>query len=126
MIYRRDNTGGFVFLKKLSPLDSTYIDSNLCPGRYTYYVQANDTNGTYFSISDTASNEPDYLYQPLPLVLFKATVVNNQAISINWDSTVQPNYKYYIIDRYSPLDTWIYNYYYINTKQLSFIDKGKC
>ena len=109
-VYRRDNKGPFVFLATLGPLDSIYPDTNLCPGRYTYYVIANDLNGKYFSESDTASNEPDYLYQSTPLVLRKATVVNNQEIFITWSPTIQPNYKYYIIDRFSTSDGLLYNY----------------
>ena len=121
-LYRRNIKGSFIFLKTLSSLDSTYIDSNLCPGRYTYYVQANDTNGKYVSTSDTASNEPDYLYQSTPLVLRKATVVNNQEIFMNWNPTVQPNYKYYIIDKYSVLNGLLYNY--ATTTGLSFLDNA--
>ena len=103
-------------------LDSLYLDSNLCPGLYTYYVKAIDQNGIYYSISDTASNEPDYLYQSTPLVLVKATVVNNNNVFIDWGPTVQLNFKYYSIDRYSIFDGWLYNY--TTTTGLSFLDNG--
>jgi len=121
-VYRKNSSGKFVLLATVGVLDSLYLDSNLCPGLYTYYVQAVDQNGIFYSVSDTASDEPDYLYQSTPLVLTKATVVNNSNVSINWSPTVQPNYKYYIVDRYSIDDGWLYNY--ATGTGLSFLDNG--
>jgi len=109
-IYRKNSSGKFVLLMTVGSIDSTYIDSNLCPGLYTYYVEAVDQNGKFYSVSDTASNQPDFLYQSNPLVLLKATVANNNSVYINWDPTVQLNFKSYSIDRYSILDGWILNY----------------
>jgi len=121
-VYRKNSAGKFVLIATVTNIDSTYIDSNLCPGFYTYYVEAIDQNGKYYSISDTASNEPDFLYQSTPLVLIKATVVNNSKTFINWAPTVQLNFKTYTIDRYSAFDGWLINY--MATTGLSFTDNG--
>jgi len=121
-IYKKNSTGKFVLMATVGANDSTYLDSNLCPGLYSYYVRAVDKNGEYYSISDTASNKPDFLYQSNPIVLRKATVVNDNSVFVNWDPTVQLNFKSYLIDRYSIPEGWLLNY--ANTAGLSFDDNG--
>ena len=121
-VYRKNSVGKFVLLATVGAIDSTYLDSNLCPGLYTYYIKAIDQNGKYYSTSDTASNKPDYLYQSTPLTLVKATVVNDNSVFINWDPTVQLNFKTYSIDRYSIFDGWQLNYF--TTTGLFFTDNS--
>jgi len=118
----RMNKGKFVQIGISGPLDSTYLDTNLCPGRNIYYVNAVNSNGLYFSASDTSSNIPDYQYQSTPLVLAKATVLNNKFIYLNWNLSLQPNFKFYSIDRYSKNTGWIMNF--ANTVKSFLIDSS--
>jgi len=119
-IYRRTGKNQFKLYSTVSNLDSTFIDSMLCPDVYTYYVSAIYPNRKYISNSNIALDTPDYIYPTTPVLLRKATVINNKEVEVNWDPAEPVNFKYYQMDRIEGLQSWQNNY--ATTTGLSYID----
>jgi len=110
-VYRKSGTGAFSKQISLNGQDTQYVDTALCPGIYSYYINALYQGGKYISSSNMVSDSPDYIYQQTPVLLRKATVINNDHVYINWDPLEQANFSYYTIDRYDgSAGGWQYNY----------------
>jgi gliding motility-associated-like protein len=109
-VYRLNREKQFQLLATVKPTDSIYIDTALCPGIYTYYVAAIYPGRKYISRSNIAADSPAYVYPTIPVIMRKATVINNKSIQVNWDSVVQPNLNFYSIDRNAHGEGWQHSY----------------
>ena len=89
-IYRLDNvSGNFVTLDSVPGTITTYIDSDIhCSPTHYYRVKAFEDGGySQLSWSDTAGATPPYVPNIPKADLIRATVVNNQVISLKWQDT---------------------------------------
>jgi PKD repeat protein len=85
-VYRQEQNNIPVEIARLSPGQTSYIDTTLeCPGLYAYRIEANGLNGTsLFSMSDTSIAHPTGRYSQQIVDVVRSTVVENQSILTEW------------------------------------------
>ncbi|RYD83653.1 MAG: gliding motility-associated C-terminal domain-containing protein, partial [Sphingobacteriales bacterium] len=105
-IYRKIDQGSFSLLATASESARSYIDSNLCDKMYTYYIKALHPNGRFVSTSNLDSLKPDYIYQNVPLDMYKTTVVADAFTYTAWRPSEQVNVRMYVIDKYTENIGW--------------------
>lgn len=101
-LYRSHSYGGtYSLYAQLTDQDTTFIDANLCDSDYYYYVEAIQSVTNFVSRSNIDFNHPPFYIPNLPLEVFRATVINDKDILLEWDTTgiVNTNSKLYLVDR---------------------------
>jgi gliding motility-associated-like protein len=95
-----------------------FTDSMLCDQDYIYKVEAH-YDGVH-SQSNIEGNRPDYIRSDIPMDVKVATVINNTAVEVSWDSTLFEHTKSYLICKRDETGTAIVDSKV--TEGLSFVD----
>lgn len=110
-IYRAKNNGSFSRLDTVRPVAGlttyNYVDSNLCPDLYTYYIKAlyykfsNPLFG-YYSLSNDSSGRPIFAVNTTAITPKAVSVDNGKDITFKWEpAAANPLVvKQYVVDRW--------------------------
>jgi len=109
-IYRSTNGLNFAFLDYVPGTELTYTDYPLCNHDYSYYVMAVHPIGTFSSRSNKVTEEPIFFDFSTSLNLIRSTVINNDRILTEWDTTLVSPLANFTIDRYDDYYGWIEAY----------------
>jgi gliding motility-associated-like protein len=109
-VYRASANKVFAQIGTVSFNTFIYNDSSLCDETYCYYVEAVHPNGIYFSRSNVSCIQPIYDHQTIPPVIAYATVMDDKAVKVKWETISKNNIIAYIIDRYTNIDGWQASY----------------
>jgi len=109
-IYRQKNNSPLLLYSNVGASDSSFLDSVLCPGMYSYYIKAVCQGHPYFSNSNIAQDSPVYIYPTAPVYVIRATVVDNKEIEVDWAPNGQPNIGNYHIARSIGYSDWQNDY----------------
>ncbi len=93
----------------LSPLDTHWVDKDLCNDSYCYFIIATSPDSDIQSVSNTICLQP--LYQ-LPSATFakRTTIISNKIPLTEWHDYNQARNKLYYIDRNTGNSGWIDDY----------------
>ncbi len=108
-LYRSNSYAGtYLFYAQLPDVDTDFVDVNLCDSDYYYYVEAFQPATGLISRSNIDFNHPPFYIPNLPLELYRATVINDKDVYLEWDSTsaISTNMKRYLVDKMDASGTY--------------------
>jgi gliding motility-associated-like protein len=102
------NSASDVYLTTVAGNVTTYLDlAAECPRTYHYRVRANENGGNaQVSYSDTMQVEPIYQPPNYSAYLFRASVDNNQDITVTWEGPPITNGYIYLLDKSLDNTNW--------------------
>jgi len=109
-IYRAGNNGVYKLIDSVKGNVLSYSDTILCDENYCYFVRAANDSLGYISNSNKICINSHYVDQSVPLYMHYATVVNNNMVKLQWDSSAIKGLIGYQVGRYLPGVGWNDNY----------------